>query len=140
MNNEEFGKLFDYLCVNSEKSDTEIANNIGVDKATIGRWRKGERTPKLSFLPSIAKYFNVDMNIFRISNVEEYISQSKKNNNLMTPSNITSLEEATQVFIDNPQVAAYGGYDLEHMSDDEKIEFANQIADSIKFFAKRYKK
>lgn len=52
----------------------------------------------------------------------------------------TSVDEAMLFIIQNPTVAAYGGYDIEHMSDEEKIEFANQIADTIKFFGQKYKK
>lgn len=53
---------------------------------------------------------------------------------------ISTVEGAAKIFIEHPQVAAFGGYDIERMSDDEKIEFANQILDSIKFFASKYKK
>lgn len=66
MNNNDFSKLFNKLCNNSSYNNTEIANKLNVDKATISRWRKGERTPKLSKLKDIADLFGVDVQIFNI--------------------------------------------------------------------------
>lgn len=64
MNNNDFSNLFNKLCNSTAYNNTEIANALKVDKATITRWRKGERTPKLSKLKDIAEFFNVDVQIF----------------------------------------------------------------------------
>ena len=60
----EFSALFNKLCEDSDKNNSELAELLDADKATIGRWRTGERSPKLSKLPEIAKLFNVDIKIF----------------------------------------------------------------------------
>lgn len=59
----DFSSLFDLLCEESNKNNAEIAELLDVDRATIGRWRTGERSPKLSKIPEIAKLFNVDIKI-----------------------------------------------------------------------------
>lgn len=32
-----------------------LAREIGVNRATVGRWERGERTPDRKYLPTIAK-------------------------------------------------------------------------------------
>lgn len=59
----DFSYLFDTLCEESKYNNAEIADLLNVDRATIGRWRTGERSPKLSKIPEIAKLFNVDIKI-----------------------------------------------------------------------------
>lgn len=66
----DFGKLFNKLCEQSGKSNAEIARGLDIDKATVGRWRTGERSPKLSSLSTIADYFNVDIKIFSRSKTQ----------------------------------------------------------------------
>lgn len=81
MKNIEFATLFNHLCKESGNSDLFIAEKLGVDRATVGRWRKGESSPKLSILPVIAKYFNFSMDIFtQESNIDEFIANYKKTN------------------------------------------------------------
>lgn len=49
-------------------------------------------------------------------------------------------QEAIEYIIKQPTVAMFGGYDLEKMSDEEIIEFANDLADMIAIVSKKYKK
>lgn len=73
MDNSEFGKLFNYLCIQKGQNDSSIASHLKVDRATIGRWRKGERTPKLSLLPAISDFFGIDLQIFALEHADEAI-------------------------------------------------------------------
>lgn len=52
----------------------------------------------------------------------------------------SNIDEAMQFIIKSPTVSAYGGYDLDKMSNDEIIEFANELAEMFKVLAKRHKK
>lgn len=129
MSDIDFGKLFDSLCEQSGKSNTEIAKGLDVDKATIGRWRSGERSPKLSSLSMIANYFGVDIQIF-----------SRGKNEKNSQEKFSTVEEAMQYILRMPVVSAYGGYDLEKMSDEEIIQFANKLTGVFKMLAEEYKK
>lgn len=129
MSDIDFGKLFDKLCEQSGKSNTEIAKGLDVDKATIGRWRSGERSPKLSSLSMIADYFGVDIQIF-----------SRGRNEKKSQEIFSTVEEAMQYILRMPVVSAYGGYDLEKMSDEEIIQFANKLTGVFKMLAEEYKK
>ncbi|MGX8834926.1 helix-turn-helix domain-containing protein [Amedibacillus sp. YH-ame6] len=122
MSDVNFGKLFNELCDSSGKTNADIARGLGVDKATVGRWRSGERMPKLSALPDIADYFNVDIHMF---------SKSKSSEN---PSyTFDNAQDAALFILKNPVMMNYGGYSIDRMSDEELLETAQQIADYMAF-------
>lgn len=129
MNNINFGSLFDKLCKESGKSNVQIAKDLEVDKATIGRWRKGERSPKLSKLNDIADYFNVDVQIFASNTKKEDI-----------PTHFENTQDAVEFILRQPMVARNCGYDLDLMDDEEIIEMAEEIAEMLKIMAKRHKR
>ena len=123
MSDIDFGKLFNDLCVQSQKTNSEIAKGLGVDKATIGRWRSGERMPKLTALPKIADYFNVDI---------QMLTKSKGDLNATKPL-FTDAKEAALFIIKNPIMMNYGGYRIDSMSEEELLNTAQQIADYMAF-------
>lgn len=129
MSNVDFGELFNKLCVESGKTNTEIAQGLHVDKATIGRWRNGERSPKLSSLQEIAEYFNVDIHIFT--------KHKGKIDDKSAPQIFTNPQEALLFIIKNPIMMKYGGYDIHKMSDEDLLETAQQIADYMAFVIKK---
>ena len=56
------------------------------------------------------------------------------------PDIFDSAEEAVKFILEQPLVMAYGGYNLETMSDEEIINFANDILFAVKIAAERRKK
>ena len=52
----------------------------------------------------------------------------------------TDPQDAMIFIIKNPIMMNYGGYDINKMSDEEIIEFANQTVDYMKYAAQKYKK
>lgn len=143
MEKEEFGKLFDFLCNKKNLNDSTIAKDLGVDRATVGRWRKGERTPNLSLLPNIADYFKISMDVFTYDTANEFINADKSGNNPYSYSATTmfsNFDDAMLFIIKSPYASAYGGYDLDKLSEEEVINFANELAEMFKIAAKHYKK
>ena len=130
MGDTNFGKIFNELCEKSGRSNSEIAKILGVDRATIGRWRTGERTPKLSTLPEIAQLFGVDVQIFSfVDNKEELKDRS-----------FPSVEASLRFILEQPMVAAFGGYDLNTMSDEEIMDLADDIKMMIEVATRKYRK
>ena len=125
MSNVDFGELFNKLCEESGKTNTEIAQGLHVDKATIGRWRNGERSPKLSSLQEIAEYFNVDIHIFTKQ------KETKKEDSI--PRSFINSQEAMLFIIKNPIMMKFGGYDIHHMNDQELLDTAKQISDYMSY-------
>ena len=47
----------------------DLVKGSGISHATLSRWKSGERSPKLSTLVKLAKFFDVDVGYFAESNV-----------------------------------------------------------------------
>lgn len=39
----------------------ELANYIGVSKASVSKWETGQSYPDIAFLPQLAAYFNISV-------------------------------------------------------------------------------
>lgn len=61
---EYFAKRLSELMDKRNMSDDELADKLNVSRTTILRWRKGERSPKMSKIPDIAKEFGVHPTYF----------------------------------------------------------------------------
>lgn len=122
-----FGSNLKYLRKIRNMNQTELATRMGVSQNTISNWESGNREPdSIEQFLQLCEIFGVTLDELVKSNLDEY--------------HFTNVDEAMLFIIQNPMVAAYGGYDLDKMSDQDKIDFANQIADSIKFFGQKYNK
>ncbi|MHC1683459.1 MAG: helix-turn-helix domain-containing protein [Clostridiaceae bacterium] len=51
-----------------------------------------------------------------------------------------TAEAAVKFLLKQPALAAYGGYDVNNMTDDEIIEFANELLNQLKLLGYKYKK
>lgn len=52
----------------------------------------------------------------------------------------TTAESAIQFILKQPALAAYGGYDVNEMSSEEVIEFANELLNQLKLLGFKYKR
>ena len=50
-----------YLRKDKHLTQTELANKIGVDQTTIGRWEDGNREPTIGNVANIAEVFNISI-------------------------------------------------------------------------------
>ncbi len=127
-----------YLRKQLHMSQQQLADKTGKSESAIQMWESDKRSPTMGTVERLTEIFGIDMNTL----VYEDLQTGEVNKSgYTTPfEEVTNPDDAAMVFIKHPQVAAFGGYDIERMSDEEKIEFANQILDSIKFFASKYKK
>jgi transcriptional regulator with XRE-family HTH domain len=50
------------LRAGSNINQSQLAEYLGVDQSTIGRWENGKREPDLNTLQTLAKYFGVTVN------------------------------------------------------------------------------
>lgn len=116
----------------------ELARRIGKSESAIQMWESDKRSPTMGTAEELTKIFDIDINTLIYKDLQT--GEINKSGYATSFEEVTNPDDAAMVFIKHPQIAAFGGYDIERMSDEEKIEFANQILDSIKFFASKYKK
>ncbi len=137
-----FSKNLRYLRKQKGWGQDELAKRTNRSQPTVQLWESDKRSPTMEMVTELAEIFGVDVNTLIYKDLETgscskdgYVSDPN-----LIPSMITSLEEAMQIIVNHPSVAFYGGYDVSKLSDEEKIEFANWVADSIKLYARKFGK
>lgn len=64
----------------------------------------------------------------------------KEKTNLYETSEFKTPEAAIQFILKQPAIMGFGGFDINKMSDDEIIEFANELLNQLKLLSYKYKK
>lgn len=126
-----FGENLKYLRNKYNMNQETLAKKVGVSQNTISSWENGIREPdSIEIFLKICDIFG-GISLDRLLNNSLECSENQK---------FLSAQEAFEYIIKQPTVAMFGGYDLEKMSDEEIIEFANDLADMIAIVSKKYKK
>lgn len=113
-------------------NQTELANLLKVSNGSISKWERGDRQPDYETLENIADTFNVTIDyLLGRSDSKQEFNESQMN--FSTP------QEALSFILKQDMVADFGGYDLDNMSDDEIMEMADDIADTLKIISRKHK-
>lgn len=114
-------------------SQQALADILKVSSSTIGMWENDERSPNEDVKEHIADYFNVDMNfLYGKTNIRNSYREFEE---LGLDTTFGSAQEAMEFILSQPMIMAFGGYDFDKMSDDQKIQFANKILKLIRLEA-----
>ena len=106
----------------------QVAEFCGVNRSTVFRWLNGDiDNMKRSSIASLAKILNLDPALI-VGDLEN--SEPQTEETYIIPI-FKTAQEAIKFILQQPLVAAYGGYDLDSMSDEELIDFANRVAQMI---------
>ena len=63
-----------------------------------------------------------------------------KNPSDALPSEFTSAEDAIAFLLKQPTLVAFGGYDLNKLSNEELLDFANDLLQQFKMVSYKYRK
>lgn len=113
-------------------SAEQIADVCGVNPSTVYRWESGD----IDNIPSTKIKALADILQISPSVIVGDLEDSEKQ---YVP-HFNTAQEAIEYILRQPLVAAHGGYDLSKMTDQQIIDFANEIAGMIQFMAKHYNK
>lgn len=107
----------------------DMENATGISKSTWQRYETGKiRKLGIDKLDLIAKILKTTpaylMGWEEKKDIEEF----------------TTPEAAMQFILKQPAIAAYGGFDVNKMSDDEVMEFANELLRQLKLLGYKYNK
>lgn len=58
----EFRDILRQLRIKENKTQDELAKELGISRSSVSMYERGEREPDFETLEAIADYFNVDMN------------------------------------------------------------------------------
>lgn len=131
-----FTKQLDFLEMfegYSDEDQRDMFNNI-IDKI---RYTKDIDT--IDIYPKI----NIDS---RLSNslkkryLDSLAEQNKKEDKEELPEDFNSPEEAIEFLLEKNVIMGFGGFDVEKLSDDEKVQFAHELLEHLKLLSLKYKK
>ena len=135
------GNILKNLRLERKLTLDELANELNnryslkLNKGMISKWEAGKIEPRFEFIKCYADYF--DVSIDYLLGLSEHRKPLKATDN---GKKITSAPEAVQYLIKNHALAAYGGYNLDEMTEEEIVEFANELLRQIELISYKYKK
>src|SRR5690606_35452337 len=98
----------------------ELANKLQLSYWALSKYETGERFPDPDILNKIADYFSVSLDYLMgktdIRNPKEP----------QLPTEFETPEEAMEFILRQPAIMGFGGFDIDKMSDEEVLEFANE--------------
>ncbi|HDK7158964.1 TPA: helix-turn-helix transcriptional regulator [Clostridium botulinum] len=131
----------------------ELAKHIGVSTSMVGMYETNARKPSYEVLSKIAKYFRVSTDYllgetdykttgekFDAKLSSDNVAQIKEEEALYTAGKFTTPQAAMQFILKQPSIMGYGGFDTNKMTDEEIIEFANELLNLLKMLGPKYNK
>lgn len=115
----------------------DVAKAAGVSVAYISLIESNKRqNPSTKVLKKIANILGVSV---------EELFKDTNNNNADNDQEHMSIEfktpdEAIKFILEQNVIMGFGGFDINKLSDEEKIEFANELLRQLKLLSYKYKK
>lgn len=121
---EEFGKIF------------------GIVKSTVSLYEGNKSTPDDEIKKKMAEYFNVTLDyLMGTSNVRNpYNINIKQDDTPTLPDEFATPEEAMKFLLEQKVIMGFGGFDIDKLSDEEKVDFANELLGQLKMVSYKYRK
>ena len=123
-----FVENFHTWMLNKKMTHSRLASILGLPLSTISSWYNGQSYPRVDSMQRLADALGISMRDLTDEREDE------------KETNFSSAEDAVKFILEQPMVAQFGGYDLDKMTDEEIIEFANDVAGMIELLGKKYKK
>lgn len=127
----------------------ELSRMSGVNASYISALERDEKkNPSVTILEKLANALEVTVDEFMksdityddIDNWDKNSSQLKEETSLYETGEFQSAEAAMQFILKQPAVMGFGGFDTSKMSNEEIIEFANELLNQMKLISYKYKK
>lgn len=104
----------------------ELALKCGLSRSYIADLERNRYSPSLKTLKIIAGGLGVDIN--------SILGSKGQIIKFATP------EEAMEFLLKQPAIMGFGGFDIEKMTDDEIMDFANELLRQLELISYKYKK
>lgn len=122
-----------------------LAEKAGISKSTLSDIENSNTSPTTSTLNKLANALDVQVEDLFKSDEEMWdttmdTNQIKEEVGLYETGEFTTPEAAMKFILKQPAIMGYGGFDTNKMSDEEIVEFANELLNQMKLISYKYKK
>ncbi|MDU6336047.1 MAG: helix-turn-helix transcriptional regulator [Clostridium sporogenes] len=138
-------------------STYDLAEKAGIPQSTISKLENGNRKIDTDILQKIADAMDVPIDIFfqkqspseilgepateeDFKKWDEKSNQLKEETELFETGEFTTPQAAMQFILKQPAIMGFGGFDTNKMTDEEIIEFANELLNLLKMLGPKYNK
>lgn len=126
-----FGKKLHSLMKDNKITQQELAEKLNVRRGSVSNWVTDRRMPDSDTIVDLANIFNVTTD-YLLGN-DKNIKDSTNSKDLI----FDNAQDALKFILKQPNIMAF---DVPELTDEEIIEFANDILDYIEFISSKHNK
>lgn len=126
-----------------------LSEKAGISKSTLSDIENGNTNPTTNTLNKLAEALEISiedlfksepMTYEKLDKWDKEHSYVKEEAELYETGEFKSAEAAMQFILRQPSIMGFGGFDVNKMSNEEIIEFANELLNQLKLISYKYKK
>lgn len=139
------GEKIKRLREEQELTQKELAEKVGLSYSVMNRIELGTRPIRDEELKKIAEVLGTTTDyLLGTSNIKNPYSRDTTSNKIeeqnQLPDSFDTPEEAVRFLLEQNVIMGFGGFDIDKLSDEEKVEFANELLHQLKLISYKYKK
>ncbi|WP_243153482.1 helix-turn-helix domain-containing protein [Senegalia massiliensis] len=122
------------LRLEKKLTQEELGNKLNVTKANISKYETGRIEPNIETLDYLSNFFDVSID-YLLGKTDKRDSDKQD----LLPEEFTSPEEAVKFLLEQNVIMGFGGFDVNKMSDEKVVQFANEVLTHIRLLSYKYK-
>lgn len=126
-----FGKKLHSLMKDNKITQQELAEKLNVRRGSVSNWVTDRRMPDSDTIVDLANIFNVTTD-YLLGN-DKNIKDNTNSKDLI----FDNAQDALKFILKQPNIMAF---EIPELTDEEIIEFANDILDYIEFISSKHNK
>lgn len=113
-------------------TQSDLAEKLNVSRSTIAGYETKGKEPDYIKLKELSNIFNVSI---------DYLlgKTNLKNIDKELPSHFDRPEDAVKFLLEDNTIMAFGGFDINKMTNDEIMAFANELLEHLRYMVFRHK-
>ncbi|SFG24391.1 Transcriptional regulator, contains XRE-family HTH domain [Clostridium cadaveris] len=115
----------------------ELSELTGIPQSTISKMENGKRKIETESIQILAKAFNVPVSYFFDEEEEKSEEKTIEKDFPIVPEHFTNPDEA-RAYVTKHQIFGYGGFNPHIMSDEDILNFANEMIEQAELLGYKY--
>lgn len=134
-----FGERLKELRLERQLTQEQLSKKFFLNKSSISRYEKDLQIPEMPTLENLSSFFNVSIDyLLGKSNIRNNTNQISSNDTLI-PTEFIDASQARE-YISRHAIFGSNGFRPDLMSDDEILEFANELLKQMELISYKYRK